>query len=251
MENIQDILAKLKEKYINKLIDGKCSICGADLKVLPGEKEILCDSCTAEKQEYKRRLKVLEYILPPGLREMSFDNFRDRNDVTNIKTAIDTAKSFVYDDIGFYLYGQSGQGKTHLMTAALKECVMQGKSVKLLRYSVELQNYKDIRVKKADFCEEYAKCKYLFIDDFGSIGSKDDAIDILYGILQRRIENNTGKKIFITANIPITAIDDDRVKSRIVGCCTGYKYHDNGVDGEKYQHIIELGGTDIRLQGLI
>ena len=182
---------------------------------------------------------------------MSFDNFKkERVDVVkNMDIALNAAKRFVSDDTGVYLYGAAGQGKTHLLISALRDCVLQGKSVKLLRYSSELKNYKEKGLKKEDFFEEYSKCECLFIDDFGSVGSKDDAIDILYGILQKRIENNVGKKIFVTANISVSQIDDDRVKSRVVGMCTGYMNHDNGVDTDKYVNIIELKGKDIRLEG--
>ena len=67
--------------------------------------------------------------------------------------------------------------------------------------------------------------------------------------MQRRIENKKGKKIFVTANISIAQINDNRVQSRIVGMCTGYMCHDNGVDTDKYVNVIELKGKDIRLEG--
>ena len=103
-----------------------------------------------------------------------------------------------------------------------------------------------------DFFKEYSNCDYLFVDDFGSVCTKDDALDILYGILQRRIENGKGKKVFITANIPIMQIGDDRVKSRISGMCIGYKcHHSSDTDTEMYVNIIELKGDDIRLTGMV
>ena len=73
---------------------------------------------------------------------MSFDSCdKNRiNDVKNIDIALNAAKRFVEDDTGVYLYGAAGQGKTHLLVSALRDCVMQGKSVKLLRYSSELKN---------------------------------------------------------------------------------------------------------------
>lgn len=252
MEQKEDytvIVERIKKRYVDDLVDGKCELCGASIKVMVGEKEILCTSCQEQKDMHKRRLKYLDYLLPLGYRKMSFDNFVKRSSVKNIDVALNVAKRFVSDDTGVYLYGAAGQGKTHLLISALRDCVMSGKSVRLLRYSSELKNYKERGIKKEDFFEEYSNCECLFIDDFGSVGSKDDAIDILYGILQRRIENNKGKKIFITANISVSQIEDDRVKSRVVGMCTGYMCHDNGVDTDKYVNVIELNGKDIRLEG--
>lgn len=250
-ETLDEMIARINKKYQDKLIDGKCELCGASVKYMQGEKEILCNSCQEQKEAHKRRLKYLDYLLPLGYKNMSFDNFDNTRikDVKNIELAFKAAKRFVNDDTGVYLYGMSGQGKTHLLVAALKDCVLNGKSVKFLRYSSELKNYKDRGLKKEDFFDEYSKCECLFIDDFGSVGSKDDAIDILYGILQKRIENKVGKKIFVTANISVGQIEDDRVKSRVVGMCTGYMCHDNGVDVDKYVNIIELQGKDIRLEG--
>ena len=253
MENqeLTEVMQRIKNKYIDTLVDGKCELCGARVKYMPGEKEILCNSCQEQKETHKRRLKYLDYLLPLGYKDMSFSSFdKNRiNDVKNIDIALNAAKRFVEDDTGVYLYGAAGQGKTHLLVSALRDCVMQGKSVKLLRYSSELKNYKEKGLKKEDFFDEYSKCDCLFIDDFGSVGSKDDAIDILYGILQKRIENKVGKKIFVTANISVSQIADDRVKSRLIGMCTGYMCHDNGVDTDKYINVIELKGKDIRLEG--
>ena len=250
-ESLDEMLARINKKYQDKLIDGKCELCGARVKYMQGETEILCNSCQDQKETHKRRLKYLDYLLPLGYKDMSFDSFDTQRikEVKNIEVALAAAKRFVGDDTGVYLYGAAGQGKTHLLVSALRDCVMQGKSVKLLRYSSELKNYREKGLKKEDFFDEYGKCECLFIDDFGSVGSKSDAIDILYGILQKRIENNIGKKIFVTANISVSQIEDDRVKSRVIGMCTGYMCHDNGVDTDKYVNVIELQGKDIRLEG--
>lgn len=247
-EDLKSVVERINNKY-KELIDGKCDVCGARVKYMQGEKDILCSSCQSQKEAHRRRLQYLDYLLPLGYRHMSFDNFQARESVANVDLALKVAKRFVNDDTGVYLYGAAGQGKTHLLVSALRDCVMQGKGVRLLRYSSELKNYKDRGIKKEDFFDEYSKCECLFIDDFGSVGSKDDAIDILYGILQRRIENKKGKKIFVTANISIAQINDNRVQSRIVGMCTGYMCHDNGVDTDKYVNVIELKGKDIRLEG--
>lgn len=251
VSDFQKIIDKIKAKYVDSLVDGKCEICGTAVKYMPGEKEVLCNSCIEQKEIHKRRLKYIDYLLPLGYKDMSFESFdqNKRHEVKNIGLAFNVAKRFVDDTVGVYLYGTAGQGKTHLLVAALRDCVLSGQSVRLLRYSSELKNYKERGLKKEDFFDEYSKCECLFIDDFASIGSKDDAIDILYGILQRRIENKVGKKIFVTSNISISEIKDDRVASRLVGMCTGYMCHDNGVDTEKYINIIELQGKDIRLEG--
>lgn len=249
-ENLQTVLDRIQKNILSKLVDGKCKKCGKDIKVMIDEPDDnLCEECFDTQLEYKKRILKLDYILPLGYKNMSFENFVIRPSVKNIDVALKIAKRFVQDNTGVYLYGAAGQGKTHLLIAALRECVLQGKSVKLLRYSSELKNYKDRGLKKEDFFEEYSNCECLFVDDFGSVGSKDDAIDILYGILQRRIEKKRGKKIFITANVALSQIEDDRVKSRVVGMCTGYMCHDNDVDVEKYVNIIELNGKDIRLEG--
>ena len=105
-------------------------------------------------------------------------DFKNRN-VKNLDIAFETAKRFVWDNTGVYLYGIAGQGKTHLLIAALRDCILHDKNVKLLRYSMELKNYRDLNLKKEDFFKEYSNCDYLFVDDFGSVGTKDDALDIL------------------------------------------------------------------------
>lgn len=247
------ILQQTMKRIIDKFVDGKCKKCNKDIKYIPNEDDEICEDCRQEEESYKKRLARIEYIIPLGYRHMTFDNFSLKNrNVKNLDIAFETAKRFVWDNTGVYLYGIAGQGKTHLLIAALRDCILHDKNVKLLRYSMELKNYRDLNLKKEDFFKEYSNCDYLFVDDFGSVGTKDDALDILYGILQRRIENGKGKKVFITANIPIMQIGDDRVKSRISGMCIGYKcHHSSDTDTEMYVNIIELKGDDIRLTGMV
>lgn len=247
----QETIERVAKRILEKLVDGNCKKCGKKIKYIPNESDELCEECSKREAELKLRLARIDYIIPLGYREMRFDNFILRRDVKNLHAAFEAAKRFVIDNTGVYLWGDAGQGKTHLLIAALRECILQGKYTKLLRYSTELRNYKEQGLKKEDFFKEYSACDYLFIDDFGSVGTKDDAIDILYGILQRRIENKKGKKVFITANIPIMQIGDDRVSSRISGMCVGYRCHDNEVDTEKYTNVIELRGEDIRKTGRV
>lgn len=249
----QETIERVAKRILEKLVDGFCKKCGKKIKYIPNESDQLCEECSKQEAELKLRLARIDYIIPLGYKEMTFANFKLENrNVKNLDIALEAAKRFVVDDTGVYLWGAAGQGKTHLLIAALRECILQGRYVKLLRYSTELKNYKEQGLRKEDFFKEYSVCDYLFIDDFGSVGTKDDAIDILYGILQRRIENGKGKKVFITANMPIMQIGDDRVKSRISGMCIGYKcHHSSDTDTERYTNIIELKGDDIRLTGRV
>lgn len=250
MEELKNLLSSLDSEVKKQSLYGNCCKCGKTIVFLQGHRNI-CPECEKAEKTKNMWLERINYIIPAGYRHMSFSNLI-KTDVVNLDKAIQVCKSFVYDDTGVYIWGNSGIGKTHLLIATMRECIMHSKSCAFMRYSLELKNYKDFKYDRDFFYDKFSKCEYLFIDDFGSVGTRDDGNDVLFGILQRRIENKKGKKIFVTSNIPLTSISDDRVKSRISGMCVGYKVHsESDTDTEKYINIVELKGKDMRLSGRV
>jgi len=250
-KTLSETLIDINAKYSAFLIDGKCSICGAKIKVHKNfiNEKNTCEKCDRDIIEKQERIKRIEFNIPLGYRHMTFDNYRVDKMTKNSDVAFSIARNYLVRNEGVYLYGAPGQDKTHLMIASMQMCILSGKNCRLLNYSNELRNYKNRGWTKEDIFEKYANCKYLFIDDIGATGTKDDTVDILYGILQRRIEILKTKKVFITANIPLADIGDDRVISRIIGMCTSYGSREDGI--EKEVNIVEIGGKDKRLEGAL
>lgn len=243
----EEAIERLKKSIFGDTTVVKCAGCGAEIRCIANlkDKKLYCGTCEQKEKDRAYRQQRLDFVLPAGYRNMTFESFRLKQGNKNLEIAFNEAKNFFSSPYGMYLYGKSGQGKTHLLISAFRNCVMAGGNAKLLRYSSEIATYTQMSAKystKTNIISEYSWCKYLFIDDFCSVGKSEDAADMLYWILQNRIENGLGKKIFITSNLAVNDIRDERIKSRIVGMCS---------DKNKKVNIIELKGKDMRLEGYI
>ena len=104
MENqeLTEVMQRIKNKYIDTLVDGKCELCGARVKYMPGEKEILCNSCQEQKETHKRRLKYLDYLLPLGYKDMSFSSFAILHPIHRLHFLLSKNKHFLRFDSNWH-----------------------------------------------------------------------------------------------------------------------------------------------------
>ena len=175
-----------------------------------------CKTCC----DYKKPL-----LLPDGLKNMFFENYKTTTE--NIQ-AFDKAKEFVSDlTSSLYIYGNPGNGKTHLLVSALHEVMKtqcsykyayfhSSKLVKIKRDAFETQEEAQLRL-----VEKISKKKFVFIDDFASEATTPETVELLCMIINDGIENRK-TKFFITGNKSISFLSkqvSDRIASRIGGLC--------------------------------
>ncbi len=140
-------------------------------------------------------------------------------------------KLFVKDEnLGVYIYGDTGVGKTFLCSSVCKYAVEAGKFVEYysMKSLVEvLDNYRFNNVSKFSKPEddEFKKayqdiysCDILIIDDLGSELRSRNVVSELFFIINERL--NFQKKTIISSNISlegIATVYEERTASRILG----------------------------------
>ena len=168
----------------------------------------------------------------------------------------DIQKQYVkYYDKNLFLYGQRGTGKTHLLTAFIKNEIKDllisetdnaedifdpyvnypifidvPKLLFNIRQTFNKDNYHS---NEKDIFEKYSKSQTLYLDDLGAEKSTDWAVQTLYLLIDYRYSNEM--KTVITSNLTLDEIADkldDRISSRIAGMC----------------EIVEMKGQDRRLK---
>lgn len=162
--------------------------------------------------------------------------------VNPIKTQIEN-RIFNDDGTNIFLYGEPGVGKTWTVSEVLRDCVYDGKKVKIYHiYELETEVKKSwsFEHKQDDPLEEARNCEVLVLDDLGLERATDAMLKILFEIANKRedlmlptiyISNFDKKKIFARFNELTNATEIVRaITSRMFGNC----------------EVIEFSGTDKR-----
>lgn len=151
--------------------------------------------------------------------EMSFDSFVVSS--TNY-VAFEVAKKFAENFENppytpFYINGQAGVGKTHILHAIGQEVTKFNRSVVYLSSDQFLQKFvKSIRIGDLEgFTEELTYCDVLLLDDFQFLVGKERTQEYFFKILNRAIESQ--KAVIISSDqLPAEFADlHDRMRSRL------------------------------------
>lgn len=193
-------------------------------------KDLICDDCC---KEVKKEKDAAQYVIYTenrikndlkGLNTPKFIELSDSDlDPSNNKPVKDLMKFLVKEDKTwcFYLFGDYGCGKTHLVYWVLKRAIKNkifvdnktfcdseynydGNSVDCVEAGHVVSLYQaEYRKKEGDSekaIKRYRQASVLFIDDLGAERDTDDSRRIVEDLLCYRYNNSL--KTIITANIP-------------------------------------------------
>lgn len=147
------------------------------------------------------------------------------------KRCIDFVSNFDKADTNLFFIGNPGLGKTFLCNSIAKDLLDKGKSV---IYNTVPDLIDAMRKYKFDFENEEANlpylndiynCDLLIIDDLGTELTTQFSNQVIYNILNKRIQN--GKKMVISTNLSLQdfqSIYSERIVSRIIGSFESCKF---------------------------
>ena len=166
-----------------------CDVCGNTGFIVWDEDGVLksreCE-CMAKRRSIRR-------IKNSGMEDMfkrfSFENYEPIGRYRAL--LLDRAIDYTKDDGGwwFYIYGQSGSGKTHICTAVCKAFIDRGVEVYYMNWRDESVILKSLVTNGDAYSERMKKLKsveVLYIDDFLKAGCTEADIKIAFEILNAR-----------------------------------------------------------------
>lgn len=222
-ESAQTLKAKslLKEKEKSLKISSTpqyhCPICN-DSGRIDG------DYCKCLRNEINKLLiKESGFSHLENFKMARFDIFENPNMMKKLYSKMqEWCKSDFKKNI-IYIGGDTGVGKTHLMSCIANELIQNGKLVTLTTSFAMNQDFmKSYSLRNSDegneILDKYLNCEILFIDDLGTeLRRKDVTNNYLYLILNERKSKN--RPTVITSNLTLEDVRDyydERVFSRIV-----------------------------------
>jgi DNA replication protein DnaC len=111
--------------------------------------------------------------------------------------------SFVDRRENLLLFGKTGTGKTHLLSAIAQELVRAGRRVVSWSCALLVQELlkakRDLKLRQV--LKQMSKCEVLLIDDIGYVQQSREEMEVLFTLLAERYERGT---VMLTSNLPFS-----------------------------------------------
>jgi len=118
-----------------------------------------------------------------------------------VRTLLDG--SFVDRRENLLLFGKTGSGKTHLLSAIAQELVRAGRKVIFAPCSLLVQELlvakRDLKLSRV--LKRFAGFEILVIDDIGYVQQSREEMEVLFTLLAERYERGT---VMLTSNLPFS-----------------------------------------------
>ncbi|MDI6755324.1 MAG: ATP-binding protein [Thermodesulfobacteriota bacterium] len=197
-------------------------------------------------QDWKQKSKPNSESIPDFKKTMRFQHAKKEDIDPQIWENI--KEIFENEELGLYIYGKVGTGKTHFLHIVKKEIqkIFPTKSTQIIStpdlFLRIKSTFSEIKTEKEeDIIKELSgsympydrSIKILLLDDLGIEKPSEWAIQTLYSIIDKRYQKCL--KTFFTSNLSLDELSEklgDRIPSRIAEMCK----------------IIELTGKDRRIK---
>lgn len=125
------------------------------------------------------------------------------------------------------LLGQSGSGKSHLLSAIANNLIKQSIDMQYISYPEEMNRLKQVIMDEIKFnnkMNRFKKCSLLIIDDLFKNGCTDSDVRLIFEIINYRATNN--KPVAISSELTILDLCkiDEALGSRIKFMTESYRY---------------------------
>jgi DNA replication protein DnaC len=173
-----------------------------------------------DENKYKYRIKNAGFPIIKTLDTFEFDLKRLPNLNKDVVMELATCK-FVENKQNIVAVGNSGTGKTHLMTAICIEAITKGYTVKFRRASELVTHMTEAASEKhlSKYIKNINTCDILYIDELGFLSFDAAGASLLFQIFAARCET---KSTVVTSNLEfskwVTFLGkDEQMTSALIG----------------------------------
>jgi DNA replication protein DnaC len=173
-----------------------------------------------KENKYKYRIKNAHFPVIKTLDTFEFDKKRLPNLNKDVVMELATCK-FVEDKRNIVAIGNSGTGKTHLLTAICIEAITKGYTVRFVRASDLVTQMTEAASEKhlTQYIKKINTCNILFIDELGFLSFDTAGASLLFQIFAGRYET---KSTLVSSNLEFSKWltflgKDEQMASALIG----------------------------------
>ncbi len=178
------------------------------------------EQCIKEGNKYKYRIKNARFPVIKTLDTFEFNQKRLPDLNKDVVMELATCK-FIEDKRNVVAIGNSGTGKTHLLTAICIEAITKGYTVKFIRASDLVTQMTEAASEKhlTQYIKKINTCNILFIDELGFLSFDTAGASLLFQIFAARYET---KSTLVTSNLEFSKwvtflAKDEQMASALIG----------------------------------
>jgi DNA replication protein DnaC len=166
----------------------------------------------ANKQQRLLEKLVAGAGLTPELKRKTFLNF-DCPDDALLKACAEVNRAAI-EGVSLLLIGNTGTGKSHLAAAYLNHCLATGRAgvfvslIDLMQTLYETIANRESPVSWGEVLKRYTEADILVIDDLGQEKATEKTIEVVFHILNHRINNQ--RTTVVTSNRSLASLRDDK-----------------------------------------
>lgn len=181
-----------------------CGKCNTPKQVLIKDKIYNC-LCECEDNKYKEKeylaihnnkVKNIKKNISYGYDNITFNDIdRIEDEYIWAKNYIKNIDRMIKDNVGLYIYGDVGNGKTIVASAIANELAELEIRVLMMSFNEAIEKFE----KYDDFKQKIYDYEVVIIDDFGTARGTDFQIERIYNLIDGRYKAK--KPLIITTNI--------------------------------------------------
>ncbi len=181
---------------------------------------LIAENLIKEDNKYKYRIKNSGFPVIKTLDTFKFEQARLPNLNKDIVMELADCE-FIKEKRNVIAVGNSGTGKTHLLTALCVEAISKGYTVKFRRASDLVNQMSEAASEKclSQYIKKVNNCDILFIDELGFLSFDASGASLLFQIFAARYEI---KSTLVTSNLEFSKWvsflgQDEQMSSALIG----------------------------------
>lgn len=189
--------------------------------------EVTCECRQKAYEEKQRQIQLKNHydnfieFIDPAFRNIFFKDCEESELLKKLKRYFQSSKEMLEKNVGLFIYGSVGNGKTYQTSALMNELLKAGYKVASLNINDAIKKYNDKSQEFRNFRSSIQNVDFLFLDDFGISRETEYQIEQLHNLIDARYNSN--KPLILTSNLSrgeLASTDNlalKRIYDRIIG----------------------------------
>lgn len=202
-----------------------------------------------EAREFDKRQNALRQTIPAKYRLCTISEMYPSKGKEIAIDFVDKWDEFYLGNLGLYIYGRMGVGKSYMAAAIANGLIAKGVSVLFTDFTDLVGRMEEGYGNRNRVLGELKRYDLVIIDDYGAERGSEYMLEQIFSVVKRRLES--GQPLIFTSNMPWAWVEDgtndwSRVNGRIMEMCVPVLLEGDDkrkiAQSQKRQMVLDLRG---------